>query len=391
MKQKLRTLTRALYILLDDCQWKMTHITIENTYRIIAIFEPKRKRHLKCSCCGIQAKHQHLGVREHRALHQILLGGVRRYVCVRQPLIHCSYCDSQSVCYPKWLKAGKRYTEVFRMLVSWLCRYMSCVAVSRRYGIDAKTVRAIDNELLQETTRTVDLSQTRKLLVDEKRIAKRRFATIVLDGDSHKLLYLAEGRRSETLARFLRSLPEEVKQQIEAVAMDGSYAYRRAVEKELPKAKVCLDRFHLYRDVNHMMQQAFHEISQSKAGRAQRQVIRRIATLTSRDDQKSQALLEELASTHQFNAELIALVQLFKDAWKQSSFHQAATHLQGFAPVATRSGIRAIRNFARRISREADYIAHAISLKLTNAAIESFNRKIADFTTRLWLSRLEIP
>ena len=52
--------------------------------------------------------------------------------------------------------------------------------------------------------------------------------------------------------------------------MDGSYAYRRAVERELPKAKVCLDRFHLYRDVNHIMQQAFHEISQSKAGRAQR-------------------------------------------------------------------------------------------------------------------------
>ena len=111
----------------------MTHITIENTYRIIAIFEPKRKRHLKCSCCGIQAKHQYLGVREHRALHQILLGGVRLYVCVRQPLIHCSYCDSQSVCYPKWLKAGKRYTEAFRMLVS-LCRYMSCAKAIRNFA-----------------------------------------------------------------------------------------------------------------------------------------------------------------------------------------------------------------------------------------------------------------
>ena len=53
-------------------------------------------------------------MREHRALHQILLGGVCLYVCVRQPLIHCSYCDSQSVCYPKWLKAGKRYTEALR-------------------------------------------------------------------------------------------------------------------------------------------------------------------------------------------------------------------------------------------------------------------------------------
>ena len=53
MQQKL--LTSPLYILLHDCARKMPQITIENRYRIIAIFEPKRKRHLTCSCCRIQA------------------------------------------------------------------------------------------------------------------------------------------------------------------------------------------------------------------------------------------------------------------------------------------------------------------------------------------------
>ena len=196
------------------------------------------------------------------------------------------------MCYPRWLSPGERQTKPLRAFISQLCRNMSCSAVAQLFRLSHTAVRTIDAQVLKATTQPVDLTQTRRLLVDEKRIAKRCFATIVLDGDSHRVLSTAQGRNSEALAYFVRHLPASVKQQIEAVAMDGSRAYRRAVEKELPKAKVCLDRFHLYRDVNHMMQQAFHEISQSKAGRAQRQVIRRIATLTSRDDQKSQALLK---------------------------------------------------------------------------------------------------
>lgn len=196
------------------------------------------------------------------------------------------------------------------------------------------------------------------------------------------MLYCAEGRNSESLACFLRSLPAAVKQRIEAVAMDGSPAYRKAVESELPQAKICLDRFHLYRDINHMMREAYNEISQSKNGKTQRQVIHRIATLSSRDDLEAQALLEELSTAHHVNAELIALVKLFKAAWKQTTFHQATIHLQGFARVAMLSSLKAVKRFGRRIMRDADYIAHAIHLKLTNAAIEGFNRKIADLLRR---------
>ena len=101
---------------------------------------------------------------------------------------------------------------------------MSCAAVARLFKISASSVRTIDAEVLKNTRRKIDLSQTRYLLVDEKRIGKRRFATLVLDGDSHQLLYFTEGRKRETLAHFLRNLPPSVKQQIEAVAMDGSPA-----------------------------------------------------------------------------------------------------------------------------------------------------------------------
>ena len=69
MKQILRTLTYLLYIALNDCVWKMTRVDIDNQSRIVAYFEPKKRRCLACSKCGTLARHQCLSMQEHRASH----------------------------------------------------------------------------------------------------------------------------------------------------------------------------------------------------------------------------------------------------------------------------------------------------------------------------------
>jgi len=368
---------------LQDSAWKRTAIRVENNCRVVAVFEPKKRQRLACSKCGVLAIPKSYAEREHHALHRVLMmGRYRVYTCVKQPLIHCRSCGRQAVCYPKWLQAGKRQTQPLRALISGLCRRMSCSAVAELFGLSHTAVRTIDAQVLKETTKSMDLSATRRLLVDEKRIGRRCFMTIVLDGDSHRVLHTAKGRDSEALASFLRSLAPTIKQQIQAVAMDGSRAYRRAVKNELPNAKICLDRFHLYRDIHRMMRIACQEISDSREGKVQRQLIQRIASLTSRDDRQAQTLLDELSASHQLNAQLIALLRLFKSAWQHTTFHRAATHLQGFAQVAMHSSIRVVKKFGKRIARDADYIAQAIALKLTNAGIESLNRKIADLLRR---------
>ena len=54
------------------------------------------------------------------------------------------------------------------------------------------------------------------------------------------------------------------------------------------------------------------------------------------------------------------------------------THLQNFAQIAMRSNIWAVKDFGKRIANDADHIPHAIVLRLTNAGIESCNRKTVD-------------
>jgi len=244
------------------------------------------------------------------------------------------------------------------------------------------TVRRIDKAVLGKEMPPVDLSKTRRLLVDEKRIGRNCFATIVLDGDTHALLYFAKGRNSEVLAEFLRGLPKAVKQQIEAVAMDGCRAYRKAVKEELPHARICLDHFHLTRDLLNMFRAALREIGGSELGALQRRLLRWAVKKVISNPREAQSQLDEITASHSINAELIGLVSLFQLSWEQSDFQQAVVHVQNCAALAMRSSIKVVKRFGTRIAENAEEIANAISLKLTNGGIEGFNRKIADLLRR---------
>ena len=60
------------------------------------------------------------------------------------------------------------------------------------------------------------------MLVDEKAVRRgHNYVTIVLNGDTGELLYMAEGKKREVLGRFFEQLSPEQKGRIEAVGIDG--------------------------------------------------------------------------------------------------------------------------------------------------------------------------
>jgi len=78
---------------------------------------------------------------------------------------------------------------------------------------------------------------------------KLKYRTVVLDLDSGAIVYVGKGRSGETLQAFWRSLRGSGAR-IKAVAMDMSRAYIAAVRKNLPKAKIVFDPFHVIKLMN---------------------------------------------------------------------------------------------------------------------------------------------
>ncbi len=128
------------------------------------------------------------------------------------------------------------------------------------YEISDSTVRHDDKEILKADLAPPNLDELRTLLVDEKAVRRgHNYVTIVLNGDTGELLYMAEGKKREVLGRFFEQLSPEQKGRIEAVGIDRSGAYQSSIEANLPGAEIVYDRFHLMMNLNQAVDQVRRE------------------------------------------------------------------------------------------------------------------------------------
>ncbi|WP_419946351.1 ISL3 family transposase [Candidatus Poriferisodalis sp.] len=88
----------------------------------------------------------------------------------------------------------------------------------------------------------------RVLLVDETSIRKRhRYVTVLVNGDTGKVLAMVPHRSEAALSGFLAAQGHRWCKAVKIVVSDGSAAYAAAIAKRLGHARHVLDRFHVIR------------------------------------------------------------------------------------------------------------------------------------------------
>jgi len=164
-----------------------------------------------------------------------------------------------------WARHDSSFTRPFENAVGLLAQKTDHTAVSQLFGIAWKTVGSIATRLVDELLDPDRFKSVRRLGVDEISFRKRhRYLTIVTDHDTGDVIWAGEGKCSNTLKGFFRSLPEAVRDAIEIVTMDMSQAYQKAVREMLPKAEIAFDHFHIAKLAN----EALHEVRRTLAREA---------------------------------------------------------------------------------------------------------------------------
>ena len=69
--------------------------------------------------------------------------------------------------------------------------------------------------------------------------------TCVVDHDTGRLVWAAEGRNSETILKFFDALGEERAKELTHVSADGAEWIHTPVTARAPQAVLCLDPFHV--------------------------------------------------------------------------------------------------------------------------------------------------
>jgi transposase len=108
---------------------------------------------------------------------------------------------------------------------------------------------------IRDVARHLKLRALRQIAIDEISSGKgQRYLTVVLDLDTGAVVFVGDGNGAEALQPFWRRLKRS-RARIEAVAMDMSKAYIRAVMENLPAATIVFDHFHVVKLFNDKLQE----------------------------------------------------------------------------------------------------------------------------------------
>jgi transposase len=226
-------------------------------YRVVAVAETEGKagpeyeialevlpgRQLVCSRCRSACSAVHDRVIR-RVTDLPVFGRPARLLLPRQRVL-CPHCGPR-VEHLDWLGPHARFTNRLANYAAGLLSAMTVLEAAALLGLDWKTVRNLDKRRLEREYGSLDMTGVRLLAMDEFAIHKgHRYATVIIDYDTRRVLWVGKGRTRAELRPFFEALSAEQRQQIQAVAMDMNAAYELEVKQYCPQAAIVYDLFHV--------------------------------------------------------------------------------------------------------------------------------------------------
>ena len=127
---------------------------------------------------------------------------------------------------------------------------------ARKHGVSEESIDGILDRWIERAVDWDPWERLGVLGIDEVALKRghRDFVVLVtvpLEGGGVEILAVLADRKKETVAAFLRAMPETLRRTIERACTDMYEGFVRAIEEEVPWAAIVIDRFHVaraYRD-----------------------------------------------------------------------------------------------------------------------------------------------
>ena len=295
----------------------------------------------------------------------------------------CHHCGARVVEHIAWLGSRSRVTQRLRAWVEALAQLLPIAHVAKLTGLNWHTIKEIDHSRLERLHGEFVANDVRRLVMDEFALHKgHRYATVVMDADRMRVLWVGEGNSREAIRPFFELLGLERCGQIEAVAMDMNTAFDLEVRQHCPQAEVVYDLFHVVarfgRDVVDRVR-----VDQANALRDQpaaRQVVKRSRWLLLRnrdnlkDDQSVR--LDELLAANTPLATVYLLKTELKEIWFAPSVREGAKRWRHWYRMAIDSQLAPAIQFAKRLRKYLRGILASAIYRMNSSILEGVNNKI---------------
>ena len=295
----------------------------------------------------------------------------------------CHHCGARVVEHITWLDRRSRVTHRVRTWVEALTQLLPIAHVAELTGLHWHTIKAIDHQRLERLHGEFAAGDVRRLVMDEFALHKgHRYATVVMDAQRMRVLWVGEGNSRAAIRPFFQLLGEQGCQQIEAVAMDMNTAFDLEVRQHCPKAEVVYDLFHVVarfgRDVVDRVR-----VDQANTLRQQpaaRKVIKRSRwlLLRNRDNLPDEQVvrLDELLAANVPLASVYLLKTELKELWFAPSVREGLRRWKRWYRFALESQLAPAIQFAKRLRKYLRGILASALYPMNSSILEGVNNRI---------------
>jgi transposase len=225
-----------------------------NGIRLTVHIRPRRRSRGICAGCGRRApSYDRL---DERRFAFVPLWGIAVTFIYAMRRLDCPSCGRIQVERVPWSQSKRPISKAYECFLACWAQRLSWKEVSEAFWVSWDCVFRSVKTVVDDGLAQRDLRGIEAIGVDEVAYAKgHHYATLVyqLDGDSRRLLHVAEGRKAKSLLTFFRMLKKagiEAADSIRFVCSDMWKPYLKVIAKKLPQAIHILDRYHIVANLN---------------------------------------------------------------------------------------------------------------------------------------------
>jgi transposase len=211
----------------------------------------------RCRRCGREIRDLH-GWDAVVRLRHLPLFDVPVLIEIRPKRYRCPFCAGGPTTTQRgvWYEPRSPSTKAYEPWALRLVINATVTDAARKLGVSEETIEGLLDRWIE---RAVDWDAWERLgVIGLDEIARTRghrdfvvLVTVPLEGGGVEIVAVLADRKQETVAAFLRAIPEPLRHTIERACTDMDEGFVRAIEEEVPWAEIVSARFHVaraYRD-----------------------------------------------------------------------------------------------------------------------------------------------
>lgn len=359
--------------------WVIINVDLKISEKRIEIsIEWPDKYMVQCPVCSKHcAVHDH---REEKTWRHLDTMQFQTIIKSRVPRSNCPTHGIKTINVP-WAEPGSRFTALYEhFAIDVILASKSIKDAAILLGISWDQVHHLQKVSVLRGLARRQLKTMKYMGLDEKSFLKgQKYVSIMVDIEGERVVDIVKDRTLESANELWSKLPEKVRKNVDAVAMDMWPAFITATKENAPQADIVHDKFHISKYLNEAVNQVrSKEHKELMRGGDESLKGKKYYFLKKLENMNP----EELYEFKNIRLDILrtgrawSIKELFSKLWDYSYKGSAQTFFNQWYWWATHSRLKPIIKVAKMIKKHFANIITYVDHRITNALVEGFNSKI---------------